>query len=450
MPRTALTMRVLVVGGGAREHAIVSALARSSAEVYACLKNRNPGICRTAKVFELIDETNVPKVVDFAKKSGVELAIIGPEAPLEAGLSDGLRASGIPTSSPSRSAARIETSKSFMRDLLEKRKIKGAVKYALVNSMDELGPALARLGMEVVVKPVGLTGGKGVKVWGEHLTSVQDIEAYAKEILSNKIGGSASIVIEEKLVGEEITIQAFCDGKRVVPMPAVQDHKRAYEGDKGPNTGGMGSYSQSDGLLPFLKRSEYEAGVEIMSDVVKALRKEDAEYRGPLYGQFMLTREGPKVIEFNARFGDPEAMNVLSLLKGDFAKVCEGMASGKVPKNEAVFAPQASVCKYVVPEGYGTKSLAGEEIKVDEQGIAREGALLYYANVNEKDGRVYTTSSRSVGIVGISGSVEEAEKIAERGINHVSGRIHVRHDIAKKEMLEAKVRRMEKVRRGEL
>ncbi len=442
-------MRVLAVGGGAREHAMVEALARSRAEVLACLKNRNPGICRTAKSFGLIDETDVPRVVSFARTGRAELAVVGPEAPLEAGLSDGLRDAGVPTASPSRAAARIETSKSFMRELLARHRIRGAVRYALVNSMDELGPALSTLGMDVVVKPVGLTGGKGVKVFGEHMTTREDIEDYAREILSNRIGGSASLVVEEKLVGEEFTLQAFCDGERVVPMPAVQDHKRAYEGDKGPNTGGMGSYSQADGLLPFLRRSEYDDAVDIMSSVVRALKDDDAEYRGTLYGQFMLTKAGPKVIEFNARFGDPEAMNVLSLLKGDFTEVCAGMASGKTPEREAVFSAQASVCKYVVPEGYGTKSIAGEEIKVDEEGIAREGALLYYANVNEKNGRVYTTSSRSVGIVGIADTVDEAERIAERAISHVTGRVHVRHDIAKKEMLEAKARRMDRIRRGE-
>jgi len=441
-------MRILAVGGGAREHAIVEALARSGADVFACMKNSNPGIARRAKSFALIDETDVKKVVDFAISSKVELAVIGPEAPLEAGLSDALRAAGVPTASPSKAAAMIETSKSFMRELLARYKIAGSVKYEIAGSVQEVRTALSRLGTGIVVKPIGLTGGKGVKVFGEHMLSEGEVLSYAEEIFSKRIGGAAKLVIEEKLVGEEFTVQAFCDGRHVVPMPAVQDHKRAYEGDQGPNTGGMGSYSQADGLLPFLRRSEYDAAVDIMTKVVAALRKEKAEYRGALYGQFMLTREGPKVIEFNARFGDPEAMNVLSLLESDFAATCSGMATGKVSGKDAKFAPKASVCKYVVPEGYGTKSMAGEEIVVDEAAIMREGALLYYANVNERDGKVYTTSSRSVGIVGVAGSIEDAERIAEHGIGHVRGRIHVRHDIAKKAMLEAKVRRMDEIRRA--
>jgi len=439
-------MRILAVGGGAREHAIVEALVRSGAEVFACLKNNNPGIARAAKGHLLVDEHDVKKVVEYARASGVQLAVVGPEGPLEAGLSDGLISAGIPTASPTRSAAMIETSKSFMRGLLSKHKVKGSIKYAIVDTVRDLELALDELGMKVVVKPTGLTGGKGVKVVGEHLMTKRDVLAYGEEVLSKRIGGSAQIVLEEKLVGEEFTIQAFCDGKHVVPMPAVQDHKRAYEGDKGPNTGGMGSYSQKDGLLPFLRRAEYDAAVKIMGEVVAALKKENAEYRGTMYGQFMLTRNGPRVIEFNARFGDPEAMNVLSLLKSDFARMCENMADGNISKKDGVFLDKSSVCKYVVPEGYGTKSLAGEQIEVDERAISAEGAILYYASVNERDGKVYTTTSRSVGIVGISDTIDDAEQTVERALRHISGRIHVRHDIAKKDMLDAKVARMKQVR----
>lgn len=439
-------MRVLAVGGGAREHAIVHALARSGADVFVCMKNSNPGIARLAKGVALADETDVPRVVGFAKAKDVGLAVVGPEAPLEAGLADGLEDAGVPTASPRRAAARIETSKSFMRDLMKKHGVRGAVRYVEAGTVDEVRNALSVLGTDVVVKPVGLTGGKGVKVFGEHMMTAEDVLAYADEIISRRIGGGSSMVVEEKLVGEEFTLQAFCDGSRVVPMPAVQDHKRAYEGDRGPNTGGMGSYSQGDGLLPFLTREDYADAVSIMTDTVRALKAEGAEYRGPLYGQFMLTKDGPKVIEFNARFGDPEAMNVLSLLTSDFAAICEGMAMGDLSGRAAEFAGKASVCKYVVPQGYGSKPLSGEEIKVDERAIEAAGAMLYYANVNEKDGRVYTTTSRSVGIVGVAGTIEEAELIAEEGVRHVSGKVFVRHDIGKKGVLDAKVARMNGIR----
>ncbi len=334
-------MRVLAVGGGAREHAIVSALARSGAEVFVCMKNSNPGIARLAKAVALVDETDVSRVVGHARGWGAELAVVGPEAPLEAGLADGLESAGIPTASPRKAAARIETSKSFMRNLMDKHRVKGAVRFVEAEDADDVRAALDELGTEVVVKPVGLTGGKGVKVFGEHMRTREDVFAYAEEILSKHIGGGAGMVIEEKLVGEEFTVQAFCDGRRVVPMPAVQDHKRAYEGDKGPNTGGMGSYSQADGLLPFLRRGDYDEAVSIMSDTLAALREDGSEYRGTLYGQFMITKDGPKVIEFNARFGDPEAMNVLSLLRSDFSAVCAGMAGGDLSGRRVEFERKA-------------------------------------------------------------------------------------------------------------
>jgi phosphoribosylamine--glycine ligase len=439
-------MKVLAVGGGGREHAIVEALARSGADVYVCMKNNNPGIARRAKDCLLADENDVQKVVDYATAKGVSLAVIGPEAPLEMGIVDRLEAAGVPTASPTTAAARIETSKSFTRNLMEERRMKGRARFVVADELASVGRAIDDLGESVVIKPTGLTGGKGVKVFGEHLMSRDDILAYAKEIFDKRIGGSARLVIEEKLVGEEFTLQAFCDGTKLAPMPAVQDHKRAFEGDTGPNTGGMGSYSLAGGLLPFLGRDDYDDAVDIMRSVIEALRDIGAEYKGTLYGQFMLTKEGPKVVEFNARFGDPEAMNVLSILDSDFSSICEKMAGGGISPHDADFAPKSTVCKYVVPEGYGTKPMAGEEIRIDEAAIANEGAVLYYANVNEKDGKLYTTTSRAAGIVGVAEGVEEAEAITERAIHHVSGRTAVRHDIGKKAVLDARVRHMREIR----
>lgn len=417
-------------------------------EIFACMKNNNPGIARRARDCLLVDETDVSKVVEYAKAKGVSLAVIGPEAPLEVGIADKLEDAGIPTASPSLAAARIETSKSFARNLMKERRLKGSARFVVANDLSETKRGLEELGENVVMKPTGLTGGKGVKVFGEHLMSTDDLLAYAKEIFDNRIGGSAQLVIEEKLVGEEFTLQAFCDGTNLAPMPAVQDHKRAFEGDTGPNTGGMGSYSQAGGLLPFLGNNDYDDAVDIMRSVVRALKDEGTEYKGTLYGQFMLTREGPKVVEFNARFGDPEAMNVLSILQSNFTDICEKMAGGGIGPSDAVFAPTSTVCKYIVPEGYGTKPMAGERIGIDEKAIASEGAVLYYANVNEKDGDLLTTTSRSAGVVGVADAIEEAERIAENALRHVSGRIAVRHDIGKKDIIDARVRHMREVRGG--
>lgn len=438
-------MRILIVGGGAREHAIAAALRRSGATLLSCMKNKNPGIARLSEEFALVRETDVSSIVKYATSRKVELAVIGPEAPLEAGLSDALRCEGIGVVGPSQAAARIETSKEFMRALMETKGLPGRVRHLSTKSIDEVNDWLDRFGPEVVVKPSGLTGGKGAKIFGEHLKTVDDINRYCREIIEGKTDSSGTVIIEEKLEGEEFTIQALVDGKKVVPTPAVQDHKRAYEGDRGPNTGGMGSYSDANHLLPFLTKEDYVAGVSIMRKVCDALREEGMEYRGILYGQFMCTKEGPKVVEFNARFGDPEAMNVLTIMTDSFVELALGISSGSLPER-CSFAPQATVCKYVVPEGYGTKPLANQRIEISEEQIRRTGATLYYAAVNETEEGIFTTTSRSIGVVGVGNSIDVAEGICESALSFVRGHVFARHDIGKRELISKRVEHMARLR----
>ena len=423
-------MRVLAVGGGAREHAIVAALARSGAEVCVCMKNKNPGISRLAKEVLLADETDVPRVVEFATAQGAELAVVGPEAPLEAGLSDGLRGADIPTASPSKSAARIETSKSFMRELLLKHKVRGAVKFVVADDVQDVAKGIEQLGTDVVVKPTGLTGGKGVKVFGEHLMSKEDIMAYAEEIFSKRIGGSARIVLEERLVGEEFTVQAFCDGRRVVPMPAVQDHKRAYEGDKGPNTGGMGSYSQKDGLLPFLRKEEYDSAVGIMDQVVEALRSEGAEYLGTLYGQFMLTKDGPRVIEFNARFGDPEAQVLVMSLGEDLLPWLDASARGTLAPRPLTLLPGASVGVVLASPGYPAAPVTGAPIS----GVERIGGScqVFHAGTAMRDGQLVTAGGRVLTVCALGVDRADAATRAYEAVEQIRFRgAQFRRDIGR-------------------
>jgi phosphoribosylamine--glycine ligase len=438
--------KVLVVGGGGREHAIVDALVRSGADVHAVMKNRNPGISRLAKDLLLSKETDVTKVVRFAQDRGIGLAVIGPEAPLEAGLSDALRTEGIRVVGPSKRAARMETDKGFARSLLAKHNVPGNLRFGVFIDYDSAAKFAKEAEFPLAVKPIGLTGGKGVKVEGEQLADKKATLAYVKEIFDHSIGG-VGVVLEEKIVGEEFTLQAFVDGTHVIPMPLVQDHKRAFEGDLGPNTGGMGSYSLQDHLLPFVRKEDLVQAMESMNRTVEALRKEDCAYQGVLYGQFMLTSKGPRIIEFNARFGDPEAMNVLPLLDSDFVEICNGIADGDLSSSKVSFARLATVCKYVVPDGYGLEPKANLPIEADEVAIAKEGAKLFYAAVNEENGRILTSSSRAVGIVGIAPDLERAEANCERALKHVRGEaIYVRHDIGRKEIIERKVERMRAIR----
>lgn len=439
-------MRVLAVGGGGREHSIVRALDESGAEICAAMKNKNPGIVRASQDYKLVKETEVEKVTEFGVKVGAEMAVIGPEAPLEVGLVDSLEAQGIPCVGASRKAARIETDKSFMRRLMKRHDIPGNLEFNVFDTLEEAKSFVKDYPKEVAVKPIGLTGGKGVKIEGEHLLTEEEVIGYIKKIFDQKIGGSG-VVLEERGKGEEFTLQAFCDGKTMVPMPVVQDHKRAYEGDQGPNTGGMGSYSMANHSLPFMTDEEYEKALEIMQKVVTAMDDEGFPYVGVLYGQFMLTSDGPKIIEFNARFGDPEAMNVLPILDSDFLNICENIVDGTLSSSHVEFKKQATVCKYVVPEGYGTEPQSGLPINVNEEGIQDEGAWLYYASVNEKEGQIYTTTSRSLALVGVEDSLEEAEKVCERGLNHVSGEaVYIRHDIGKAHVVQKRLDHMAEIR----
>ncbi len=439
-------MKVLSVGGGAREHAIVKALLRSDIELYSVMKNRNPGIAKVSKDTLYEKETEVDKVTEWAKSKGVDFAIIGPEAPLGAGIVNTLEAAGIPSVGPTQKASQIEIDKTYLRELMARHDIPGNIQFSIFNNAQAAKKYIEDIGVGMVVKPIGLTGGKGVKIMGEHLLSMDDVVEYCNEIIENKIGGSSQFIIEERMSGEELTLQAFCDGKHVMPMPAVQDHKRAYEGDIGPNTGGMGSYSQEDGLLPFLTREDYDGCVSIMQQIIDTMAKEGTPYKGILYGQFILTKTGPKVLECNARFGDPEAMNVLPLLTSDFTDICQGMIDGNLSTKKASFESKATVCKYVVPMGYGVESQVGEKVHVEEDQITKSGAELFYASVNEKDGQIYTTTSRSLAVVGINENIFAAEKMAEEALSHIQGNIFMRHDIGKKELIEKRIQHMKELR----
>lgn len=440
--------KVLVVGGGGREHAIVAALQRSDVKIFSAMKNRNPGIAKAAVKVCRVSETDVAKVTEFALSVGVELAIIGPESPLEVGLTDSLRANGVPCVGPSKAAARLETSKSFARELMNTHRIAGNIRFASFENARDAKRHFDSIDYQVAVKPIGLTGGKGVKVQGEHLLDGKEVLEYIDEIFEKDIGG-AGVVLEEKLEGEEFTLQVFCDGRTVVPMPLVQDHKRAYEGDTGPNTGGMGSYTDSDHLLPFVPKRDKEKAEDILKNVVQALSRDGIPYQGIIYGQFMLTREGPKVIEFNARFGDPEAMNVLTILDSDIVQVCQGIADGNISASKVRFLPKATVCKYVVPEGYGTEPMSGLPIDVDMSAIKKLGAAAYYAAVNEENGRILTGTSRSVGVVGVADDIPEAEEMCEAALKHVHGEsLYVRHDIGKRELVQRRIDHMRMIMEG--
>ncbi|MEM2124341.1 MAG: phosphoribosylamine--glycine ligase [Methanolinea sp.] len=426
-----MTMKILVVGSGGREHAIAMALSRNTdAEIYAAMAHENPGIARLCRKFHVGKETDVRAVTQFSRENSIDYAIIGPEAPLEAGIVDALESAGIPCVGPTRAAARLETDKAFCREIMESHGIRGCPRYRVFRDPDDAVAFLRDYPGDLAIKPIGLTGGKGVKIVGEHL----DREGAAEYIRSL----SGGVILEERLHGEEFTLQAFSDGKDVVPMPLVQDHKRAYEGDKGPNTGGMGSYSLPDHGLPFVSPADREEALGIMRSAIRAMEKIGTPYRGILYGQFMNTRNGPMVVEFNARFGDPEAMDGLSILETDLLAIVEGIVGGTLARLPVSFSRKATVCKYVVPEGYPESPLRGERITLGPY----EPAFLYYANVTERDGALYTGSSRTLAFVGVGETLADAERIAEAAASGVRGRVRHRRDIGTPALLERRIAHM--------
>ncbi|PIR52186.1 phosphoribosylamine--glycine ligase [Candidatus Peregrinibacteria bacterium CG10_big_fil_rev_8_21_14_0_10_49_16] len=447
-------MRILLISSSARGHALADALARSpqKPDIIAISSTANPGIRVLACEQHVRNVMNLDAVCDVAKRVQPDFAFIGPDDPIGAGLTDRLEELGIPSVAPKKSLARIESSKGFTRNLLKKYGIDASPKFAVLPSLEGGGRGRGlkqeirsyindELHGEYVVKYDALKGGKGVKLSGEHLASIDEGVAYAMECIEE----CGRVVLEEKLIGEEFSLLSFVSGTWVVHMPAVQDHKRAYEGDTGPNTGGMGTYSDADHSLPFLTIQDLERAKEINELVAKAVMREcGMPYKGILYGGFIATRDGIRLIEYNARFGDPEALNILPLLESDFVDICQGIIHGELTEDMVRFAHKATVCKYIVPEGYPVnKDQKGEKVvfptMCHSEPVRPAGgpvevlhnAKIFFGDITEENGMFQLGGSRTAGIVGIGDSIEEAEKIAQEFCENVTGPVRFRSDIGK-------------------
>jgi phosphoribosylamine--glycine ligase len=438
---------ILLVGNGAREHALAEAIARSEQKprLFSFMKTNNPGIASLSEKIKLGGYADPGIITGFATENKIELAVIGPEDPLNNGVVDALSKIGIPSVGPTKSLARLETSKSFTRNLVSKYNIPGNPRFKVFNTIDGVEAFLNKM-EGIVIKPDGLTGGKGVLVQGDHFTTKEEALNLCKQILAE----SSSLIVEEKFDGEEFSLQCLCDGKTVVETPLVQDHKRRFDGDRGPNTGGMGSYSLPDHSLPFLKPKDLEDGLEITRQVAAALLKETGSlYKGIMYGGFIATKDGAKLLEYNARFGDPEAMNILPLLKTDFVEICRHIVAGTLNKLKIEFEPKATVCKYVVPKGYGLPAdhsdAASSRAKIEVGDVGK--ARLYYSSVDKKEDGLYLSSSRAIGIVGIANTLEEARKIAEEGVKAVKGPVAYRTDIGTDALIQKRIDHMKKIRK---
>ncbi|TRO51068.1 phosphoribosylamine--glycine ligase [Candidatus Bathyarchaeota archaeon] len=409
-------MKVLVVGNGAREHAIAKKLAEEPIVMASAMAKLNPGIASLCKQNEIMD---INKPENYEKFRDVDIAFVGPEAPLAVGVANKLEEMGVPTVGAVKETAKLEWSKAYARSVLTKNNIVGNPEYKICRNLIEVKEFLDKQ-PDVAVKPDVLTGGKGVMVTGQHLKTRAETEAYAAE----RIKSDGLVVLEEKLIGREFTLQAFSDGSRLKFMPLVRDFKRAYDNDEGPNTGSMGSFSCSDHNMPDLADAVVEKGKRIMQETIDAMRKTDGEYKGVLYGGFMTTKDDTYLIEYNCRFGDPEAMNVLSLLEKPLTEVGFGISEGKLPNLS--FQKKATVCVYIVPDGYPDAPVKDQPLTVGE-GIKSD---IYYASVYDDNGVIKTTTSRAIALLGKGDSVSEARSMVYGDVDRVSGRVRYRSDIA--------------------
>jgi phosphoribosylamine--glycine ligase len=445
---TSSPQRILIIGKDARTDAIAAACAASPRQpgLFALTEMPIPGLierCRGVRYGSLVE---LEPARAAAQEFEPDLVIVGPEEPLEAGYADEFRSLGISVFGPSKQLAAIESSKSWARSLLDRYEIPGNPNYRLFDSTEGLREYMEDLG-SFVVKPDGLTGGKGVRVFGEHLRTIDEALDYARSTVAQ----DGKVQIEERLEGEEFSLQTITDGVDVIHCPLVQDHKRAFDGDRGPNTGGMGSYSCPDLSLPFLEQDDVARATSINERVIDALARETGEpYRGVLYGGFMATRDGVKLIEYNCRFGDPEAMNVLPLLEADFVELCSAAAAGTLQNVERAWNHKATVCKYLVPKGYPGAQAAAERITVPDELQISDHLRWFWAACRQDDGEVFLTASRSGAFVGIADSLEQAERIAEDAARELEQRNHgsVRHrrDIGSAALVSSRVEHMHSLR----
>lgn len=423
-------MKIMVIGGGGREHAIIRALRRNpkATEIYAL--PGNGGIAADA-VCVPVAATDIEGAVDFAREIRADFAVVTPDDPLCLGMADALEHIGVPTFGPSKAAAQIEGSKVFAKGLMKKYGIPTAAYEVFDKSEDAINYIKAQNTFPTVIKAEGLALGKGVII----AENLEDAIAGVHEIMDDKVFGDAGnrVVIEEFLTGPEVSVLAFTDGKTVKPMVSAQDHKRAFDHDKGPNTGGMGTFSPSrvytanDDLAKICDRLIFEPTID-------AMRREGRPFKGVLYFGLMITKNGPKVIEYNSRFGDPETQVVLPRLRTDFIKIINAVIDEKLDTIDIEWDDNACVCVVAASGGYPVKYEKGYEITGLDWFDGKEDLKVYHAGTAIKDGKLVTSGGRVLGVTAIGKDLDEAIKKAYDAIGHIHFKdMHFRRDIGIKE-----------------
>ncbi len=416
-------MKVLVVGGGGREHALVWKISQSPKVTKIYAAPGNAGIAQLAECVPVKAE-DIPGLLSFAKSKAVDLAVIGPEGPLSLGIVDEFAKAGLRAFGPSGKAAEIEASKKFSKDLMKKYHIPTA-EYGVFTEKASAAAYVREKGAPIVVKADGLAAGKGVVV----AETVEEALKALDLIMSDKAFGAAGdrVVIEECLRGEEASFMAFSDGKTVVPMASSQDHKRVFDADKGPNTGGMGAYSPAPVVTKKLERKVMET---IMVPTVRAMEKEGRLFKGVLYAGLMIHEGEAKVLEFNARFGDPETQPVMARLDTDLVEIIEAILAGSLSKVDIKWKPDSAVCVVVASGGYPGSYEKGKVICGLEQAAKLDGVAVFHAGTAFKDGKIVTDGGRVLGVTGLGPVVAAAIDNAYKGVREIAFEgAHYRKDI---------------------
>ena len=417
-------MKVLVIGSGGREHALVWKLRQSSRITQLYCAPGNGGISREAECVP-VDQKSLESLVALANQLRPDLTVVGPELPLQIGIVDEFTRRGWPVFGPTKAAAQLETSKSFAKEFMQRYRIPTA-HYAICNSMSEVKDALSRFGGSVVVKADGLAAGKGVVM----CRNKDEAITAAGEMLSGKMVGEAGarVVLEECLQGDELSFLVLSDGERVAPLVAAQDHKRVGDGDTGPNTGGMGAYSYP-GLLD--QQMTHWLLQHIAIPVIEGMKAEGMEYRGILYCGLMMTARGPQVLEFNCRFGDPETQPILMRLESDLLEAIEASVEGRVSDGDFRWSADPAVCVVMASGGYPGTIEVGKKISGIEEADALKGVKVFHAGTSTRDGAYYTSAGRVLGVTARAADLKSAVARAYEAVAKISlDGAHYRRDIA--------------------